>query len=75
MIAYKNTKAITHPPDRLSNFFDIVDGFLQGDTLAPYLFIIFLDYVLRMLIILIKENGFTIKTEKKQKEINCRKYN
>ena len=33
-------------------------GVLQGDTLAPYLFIICLDYVLKMSIDLLKENGF-----------------
>ena len=38
---------------------DIVAGVLQGDTLAPYLFIICLDYVLR-------ENGFEL-TKKRSK--------
>ena len=33
---------------------------LQGDTLAPYLFIICLDYVLRTSVDLMKENGFTL---------------
>lgn len=28
--------------------FEILAGVLQGDTLAPYLFIIVLDYVMRM---------------------------
>ena len=28
-----------------TNFFDVVAGVLQGDTLALYLFITFLDYV------------------------------
>ena len=50
-----------HSPDRDTNFFDIVAGLLQGDTLVPYLFIICLDYVLWMLINLIRENGFTLK--------------
>ena len=31
-----------------TDYFNIVVGVLQGDTLAPYLFIICLDYVLRM---------------------------
>ena len=43
------------------DFFDIVVGVLQGDTLASYLFIICLDYVVRILIDLMKENGFTQK--------------
>ena len=30
-----------------TDYFDIVAGVLQGNTLAPYLFIIYLDYVLR----------------------------
>ena len=30
-----------------TEYFDIVAGVLQGDTLAPYLFIIYVDYVLR----------------------------
>ena len=33
---------------------------LQGDTLAPYLFIICLDYILRTLIDNIRENGFVL---------------
>ena len=35
-------------------------GVLQGDTLAPYLFIICLDYVLRTSIDKIRENGFEL---------------
>ena len=41
-----------------TEYFDIVAGVLQGDTLAPYLFIIGLDNVLRTLIDNIRENGF-----------------
>ena len=33
-------------PDGDTEYFDIVAGVLQGDTLPPYLFIICLDYVL-----------------------------
>ena len=33
----------------------------QGDTLVPYLFLICIDYVLRMPIDLIKENSFKLK--------------
>ena len=48
-------------PHRDTDFFDIVAGVLQGDTLAPYSLIIYLDYVLRMSIDLSKENDFTLK--------------
>ena len=47
MIIYKNTQAFIRSPDGDTEFFDIIAGVLQGDTLAPYLFIIVLDYVLR----------------------------
>ena len=45
------------PPDGDIEYFDIVAGVLQGDTLAPYLFIICLDYMLRTSIDKIRENG------------------
>ena len=41
-----------------TNFFDIVTGVLQWDTLALYLFIFCLDYVLWMSIDLIKEKDW-----------------
>ena len=44
-------------PDGDTKYFDIVAGVLQGDTLAPYPFIICLDYVLRTSIDKIRENG------------------
>ena len=37
-------------PDGETDLFDILAGVLQGDTLAPYLFVIVLDYALRMAI-------------------------
>ena len=39
MILYKNTKVKVCSPDGDTEYFDIVAGILQGDTLAPYLFI------------------------------------
>ena len=38
-ILYKNTKVKVCSPDGDTEYFDIVVGVLQGDTLAPYLFI------------------------------------
>ena len=59
-ILYRNTKVKVRSPDGDTEYFDIVAGVLQGDTLAPYLFIICLDYVLRTSIDKIKENGFEL---------------
>ena len=42
-----NSKVKVRSPDRDTDFFDLVAGMLQGDILAPYLFIICLEYVLR----------------------------
>ena len=54
-------------PDGDTEYFDIVAGVLQGDTLAPYLFIICLDYVLRTSIDKIKENGFKLTKKRSRK--------
>ena len=56
-ILYRNTKVKIHSLDGDTEYFDIVAGVLLGDTLAPYLFIICLDYVLRTSIDKIRENG------------------
>ena len=48
--------------------FDIVAGVLQGDTLAPHLFIICLDCVLRTSIDKIREKGFELT--KKRSRMN-----
>ena len=41
-----------------TNFFPIVAGIQQGETLVPYLFIIILDYVMR--ITMAKDDHFEI---------------
>ena len=53
-------------PDGDTEYFDNVAEVLQGDTLAPHVFIICLDYVLRTSIDKIKENGFKL-TEKRNR--------
>ena len=50
-----------------SEYFDIVAGVLQGDTLASYLFIICLDYVLRTSINKIRENGFKLTKKRSRR--------
>ena len=61
MMLYKNTKVKVCSPDGDTDFFDIVAGVLQGNTLAPYLVLICLDYVPRTFKDLMKENGFALK--------------
>ena len=50
-----------------TEYFDIVAGVLQGDTLAPYFFNIRLDYVLRASIDKMKENGFNLTKERSRR--------
>ena len=44
---YENTQARVITPDGETTFFKVLAGVLQGDTLAPYIFAIVLDYVMR----------------------------
>ena len=60
MMLYRNTKSMVRSPDGDTEFFNITAGVLQGDTLAPYLFVICLDYVLRKALDLNKQLGFTL---------------
>ena len=50
MMLYRKAKVKVRSPDGNIDYFDIVAGVLQGDTLFPYLFITSLDYVLRTFI-------------------------
>ena len=43
-----------------THFFEITTGVLQGDTLAPFLFIICLDYILKTSLENDRELGFTL---------------
>ena len=67
MMQYKNMKVKVRSLDGDTEYFDVVAGVLQRDTLAPYLFIICLNFVLRMSIDLIKENGFKLAKERSRK--------
>ena len=66
-ILYRNTKVKVRSPDGDTEYFDIVAGVLQGDSLAPYLFIICLDYVLRTSIDKIRENGFELTKKRSRR--------
>ena len=67
MIPYRNTKVKVRSPDGDTEYFNIVAGVLQGDTLASYLFIIYLDYMLRTSIDKIKENGFELTKKRSRR--------
>ena len=67
MMLYKNTKVKVRSPDGDTDYFKIVAGVLQGDTLAPYLFIICLNYLLRKSIDIMKENGFKLAKERSRR--------
>ena len=54
-------------PDGDTEYFDIVAGVLQGDTLGSYLFIICLDYVLRTSMDKIKVNGFELTKKRSRR--------
>ena len=71
MILYRNTKVKVRSPDGDTEYFDIVAGVLQGDTLAPYLFIICLDYILRISIDKIRKNGFEL-TKRRSKRYTAK---
>ena len=66
-ILYRNTKVKVLSLDGDTEYFDIVAGVLQGDTLASYLFIICLDYGLRTSIDKIRENGFELTKKRSRR--------
>ena len=67
MILYRNTKVKVRSSDGDTDYFNIVAGVLQGDTLAPYLFIICLDYKLRTSIDKMKENSLKLTKERSRR--------
>ena len=67
MMLYRNTKVKVQSPDGVTNYFNIIAGVLQGGTLALYLFVICLDYMLRTSIDKIKENGFKLTKERSRR--------
>ena len=67
MMLYKNTKVKVHSSDGDWDYFDIVAGVSQGDTLPPYLFIICLDFVLWTSIDKMKDNGFKLSKERSRR--------
>ena len=65
-LSLKNTKVKVRFSNGDTDYFDIVAGVLHGDTLAPYLFIICLHYVLRTSIDM-KDYGFKLAKERSRR--------
>ena len=63
----KNMKVKVRSPDGDTDYFDIVAGMLKRGILAPYFFVIFLDYMLRHFIDIIKYNGFKLAKERSRR--------
>ena len=66
-ILNRNTKVKVRSPDGDTEYFDIVAGVLNGNTLATYLIIICLDSVLRTSIDKIRENGFELTNKRSRR--------
>ena len=66
-ILYRNTKVKVRSPDGDTEYFYIVAGVVQGDTLPSYLFIICQDYVLRTSTDKIRENGFELTKKRSRR--------
>ena len=46
-VLYKNSKSAVMVDGNLSDPFDVTNGVLQGDVLAPFLFVVLVDYLLK----------------------------
>ena len=44
---YEGTRGRDFIPYVETEYFDLLAGVLQGDTLAPYIFVIMIDYIMR----------------------------
>ena len=69
---YTGTVAKVLTAEGCTEVFDILAGVLQGDTLAPYLFIMVIDYIMTVAIDDNEtEHGFTLKPAQTSKQRGC----
>ena len=64
---YINAEATVITPDGETEFFEITAGVLQGDTLAPFIFIIVLDYILRLPLDNLNDRGLQIQPRRSRR--------
>ena len=67
IMLYRNTKGKVRSLDGDIDYFDIIADVLQGDTLAPYLFTICIENVLKTSIDRMKDNGFKLTKERSRR--------
>ena len=63
-VLYANTSATILSHDGKTEPFDILTSFLQGDTLAPFLLVIIIDYVLRGSVDKLQDKGIEIQSQR-----------
>ena len=61
---YDNPEKFVLSPDGATDSFFTITGILQGDTLAPYLFILVVDYIFRISLDPINNNRLTLQERK-----------
>ncbi|KAI8486591.1 hypothetical protein Bbelb_355660 [Branchiostoma belcheri] len=64
---YTNTTATVVTSDGETSPFEVTAGVLQGDTLAPFLFIVVLDYILRLSLDSMQEKGLEIQPRRSRR--------
>ncbi|KAI8515803.1 hypothetical protein Bbelb_066160 [Branchiostoma belcheri] len=64
---YIDTTATVITPDGETSPFEVTAGVLQGDTLAPFLFIMVLDYILRLSLDTMQEKGIEIQPRRSRR--------
>ena len=67
-VLYTNTTAAIYTPDGETQQIDIKAGILQGDTLAPFLFILVVDYILRVSVDQNTESGLEIQPRRSSRQ-------
>ena len=60
-LLYSNTQSCVQTPDGETTSFSILAGILQGDTLAPFLFVLVVDYIMRVSVDKISRCGFLLQ--------------
>ena len=68
-LIYNDTRAHVLTPDGNTDYFEILAGVLQSDTLAPFLFAIVLDYTMRQAIDgKVEELGFKLDPRRSRRQ-------